>query len=265
MGSPSDEVGGSSLLWQGILVIIVLGLFFAGYRLWYADALRVHYADAFCPQGTWPQEREGVVVPGHTVILIDTSDEITPADAEAAFDRIDAWARDTLKAPFLQKISIYGLPESIAQIPEQSGRSWCVPKPGAMARILYENPRVVEIEFQRFLRRVKSELDSLRQREQAAQSPIAETMAHLVQQHEDLDSFVLVSDMLQHSTLATHYAGDTALTPEARSECEKVSGGGRLRSVWVYYVDRELEVQGHLWPTAWWAECLDGVQAQTLN
>ena len=265
MDSISDEGGGSSLLWKGILVVIVLGLFFAGYRLWYFDRLRVRPKDGYCPQGTWPQQREGIVVPGHTVILIDTSDEITPADAEAAFDRINAWARDPLKAPFLQKISIYGLPDSMAQIPKQSGRSWCVPKTGAMANVLYENPRVVALEFERFLGGVKSELDSLWQREQAAQSPIAETMAYLVQKHEDLNSFVLVSDMLQHSTLATHYSGETALTPAARSECEMVSGVGRLRSVWVYYVDRELEVQGHLWPTAWWAECLDGIQAQTMN
>lgn len=265
MSSTSDGGGGSSLLSKGILVAIVVGLFFAGYRLWYSDALRVHYADGFCPRGTWPQQREGVDIPGHTVILIDTSDEITPEDAEEAFDRIDAWARDTLRVPFLQKISIYGLPESMAEIPEQSGRSWCVPKPGAMANVLYENPRAVEIEFRRFLRGVKTELDSLRQREQAAQSPIAETMAHLVQQHEDLDSFVLVSDMLQHSELATHYGGDTALMPEARDECVRVSGGGRLRSVWVYYVDRELDVQGNLWPTSWWAECLGSVRGQTLN
>lgn len=264
MSSTSDAGGGSSLLWKGILVVIVLGLCYAGYRLWYADQLRVHYADGFCPRGTWPQEREGVVVPGHTVILIDTSDEITPEDAEAAFDRIDHWSRDPLQAPFLQKISIYGLPESMAAIPEQSGRSWCVPRPGAMANVLYENPRAVEIEFRRFLRGVKTELDALIQQPQAAQSPIAETMAHLAQQHEDLDSFVLVSDMLQHSTLATHYGGDTSLTPEARSECGTMSGGGRLRSVWVYYVDRKLELQGNLWPTAWWAECLEGVQAQTL-
>ena len=265
MSSTSDGDGGSSLLWKAILVAIVMGLSFAGYRMWYADALRVHYADGFCPRGTWPQQRERVVVPGHTVILIDTSDEITAEDAEEAFDRIDAWARDTIRAPFLQKISIFGLPESPANIAEQSGRSWCIPKPGDMANVLYENPRAVEVEFRRFLRGVKTELDSLRQREQAAQSPIVETMAHLVQEHEDLDSFVLVSDMLQHSGVATHYGGNTALTPEARHECAKVSGGRRLRSVWVYYVDRELEVQGNLWPTSWWAECLDGVQGQTLD
>ena len=206
-----------------------------------------------------------VAVTGHTVILIDTSDRITPQDAETAFQRIDDWARDTVQAPFLQKISIYGLPESTAEIPRRSGPSWCVPRQGATANVLYENPRVVEIEFREFLQGVKTQLDSLRRREQADQSPILETMAHLVQQREDLDSFVLVSDMLQYTELADLYEKDPRLTDRARQECDIAFAMRELRSVWVYYVDRELEVQGNVWPTAWWAECLQGVQAQTLN
>lgn len=252
--------------WQiSILVAVLVGLSIAAYRLWYQEGLRVHYANGFCPRGTWPQQREGVTVPGHTVILIDTSDQITPEVAENAFERIDEWARDTLSAPFLQRVSIYGLPESASEIPTPSGRSWCVPKHGALANVLYENPRVVEIEFRRFLRGVKVELDSLRTREQADQSPIVETMSYLVQHHPDLDSFVLVSDMLQHSGLADHYAQDPAMTDRARQECGKVFSGDRMRTVWVYYVDRPVDVQETIWPTSWWRECLGTVAGRTMN
>lgn len=252
--------------WQiTILVAVLVGLSIAAYRLWYQEGLRVHYADGFCPQGTWPQQREGVTVPGHTVILIDTSDQITSDVAERAFERIDEWARDTLGAPFLQRVSIYGLPESTSAIPVQSGRSWCVPKHGALANVLYENPRVVEIEFRRFLRGVKVQLDSLRQREQADRSPIVETMSYLAQHHPDLDSFVLVSDMLQHSESANNYAGSATLTDRARRECEQAFAKRDVRSVWVYYVDRSLEVQERIWPTSWWRQCLGEVRGQTLN
>ena len=252
--------------WQVlVLAVVIVGLSGAGYRLWYQQGLRVHYADGFCPRGTWPQQREGVAIPGHTAILIDTSDQIAADVADVAFDRIDAWARDTLSAPFLQKVSIYGLPESASEIPTQSGRSWCVPRHGALANVLYENPRVVEIEFRRFLRGVKVELDSLRTREQADQSPIVETMSYLAQHHPDLDSFVLVSDMLQHSDLAGHYAQDPAMTDRARQECGKVFSGDRMRTVWVYYVDRPVDVQERIWPTSWWRECLGAVAGRTMN
>ena len=45
-------------------------------------------------------------------------------------------------------------------------------------------------------------------REEAPHSPILETMDDLVQRHEDLDSIVLVSDMLQHTHLWSHYNGE---------------------------------------------------------
>ena len=270
MSSESGEREESSLLWKGVLAAVFVISIFLVYKMWYADELRVHAWNGFCPENNRVQKREGVISPGHTVILIDTSDEISPEVAKAAFVEIDKLARDTLRVPFLQKISIYGLPESLAEIPKAKGE-WCVPKPGKMANVLYENKRVVEFEFREFLRGVKTELDSLRDREEADQSPIVETMGYLVKKYgntedtdDDIDSFILISDMLQHTTLATHYDGDMALTPEARSECAKIRGG-RLKSVWVYYVDRELDVQGNLWPTAWWVECLDGVEAETLD
>ena len=64
-----------------------------------------------------------------------------------------------------------------------------------MADLLYENPRVVEIEFATFLNRLRGILDELRDRKEATVSPIVETMASLVERNEDIDSFLLVSDM----------------------------------------------------------------------
>ena len=252
--------------WQiPVLVILACVLVFVGFRLWYAEQLRVTYADGYCPKGTWPQQNEGIEIPGHTVILIDTSDEIHEVTGALAFESIDAFLRDTLQVPFLQKLSIYGLPRSEAEIPQQAGRSWCIPKQGTMASVLYENPRVVEIEFRRFVLRIEDIFSDLVGREEADSSPIVETMANLVQRHEDLDSFVIVSDMLQHSSTWSEYSSLGPNLDEVRQECAAIRQSQRLKAVYVYYIDRKLEVQENLWPTQRWQECLGDVVTEAMK
>ena len=193
--------------WISLLIALILGVFFAGYRLDYQEKLKVRPVDGYCPTGTKPQIREGIEIPGHTVILIDTSNRISEEDGRRAFEQIDGLIRDTLKTPFLQKISVYGLPETESERPVRSGRAWCVPKQGAMADRLYENPRVVTLDFRDFINGIQAEFDSLRTREEADVSPIAETMAYLVERNDDLDSFIIVSDMLQHTSMWNAYNG----------------------------------------------------------
>ncbi|MCY4574367.1 MAG: hypothetical protein OXF01_16410 [Gemmatimonadetes bacterium] len=250
-------------------VLLILGavavVVFFGYRLNHADQLRVRQANGYCPTGTRAQVREGIEIPGHTVILVDTSNRISEEDGARAFARIEEWTRDTLRAPFLQKLSIYGLPESEHEAPRQSGRSWCIPKQGEMADVLYENPRVVEIEFATFLNRLRGVLDELRDREEADVSPIVETMASLVERNEDIDSFLLVSDMLQNSSLWSEYSGETAVPLEGMGECGRISGPGRVRDVFLFYIDRNIAVQSNDWPTDRWRTCLEGIRTRTIN
>ena len=250
-----------------VSVIVLLGavVVFVGYKLNYADQLRVREANGYCPTGTRAQVREGIRIPGHTVILVDTSNEISEEDGARAFERIEEWTRDTLRAPFLQKLSIYGLPESEHEAPSQSGRSWCIPKQGKMADLLYENPRVVEIEFATFLNRVRRILDELRDREEADVSPIVETMASLVERNEDVDSFLLVSDMLQNTSLWSEYTDETAIPIEAIAECNRITGPGRVRDVYLFYIDRNIAVQSNDWPTDRWRACLEGIETTTMN
>lgn len=248
-----------------VLVILAFMVVAVGYKLWYQDKLRVRIADRYCPTDTWPQRREGIEIPGHTVILIDTSNEISEEDGKAAFERIDALVRDTLYVPFLQKVSIYGLPESEDEIPRQTKSSWCLPKQGAMANVLYENPRVVDIEFRSFLQNVRAMFDELVGREEADISPIVETLTYLVQHHEDLDSFIIVSDMLQHSSNWSDYTGVEPTPEYVRQKCATIRQSRRLKEVFVYYVDRRLQVQENTWPTPRWEECLGDVAARVLN
>ena len=166
---------------------------------------------------------------------------------------------------FLQKLSIYGLPESEHQDPSQSGRSWCIPKQGEMADLLYENPRVVEIEFATFLNRLRGILDELRDREEATVSPIVETMASLVERNEDIDSFLLVSDMLQNTSLWNEYDGEATLSAEAIAECGRITRAGRVRDLYVFYIDRNIAAQSNGWPTDRWRVCLEGIETTTIN
>ena len=250
-----------------VSVIVAVGvlLVYVGYRLNYADQLRVREANGYCPTGTRPQVREGIRIPGHTVILVDTSNEISEEDGARAFERIEEWTRDTLRAPFLQKLSIYGLPESENEAASQSGRSWCIPKQGEMADVLYENPRVVEIEFATFLNRLRRILEELRDREEADVSPIVETMASLVERNEDIDSFLLVSDMLQNTSLWSEYADEAAVSDEAMAECGRITRPGRVRDLFLFYIDRKLAVQSNDWPTHRWRACLEGIATRTIN
>ena len=144
-----------------------------------------------------------------------------------------------------------------------SGPGWCVPKQGEMANVLYENPRVVALDFRDF----KWTPGGVRlwTREEAAVSPIAETMAYLVERYEDLDSFVIVSDMLQHTSLWNAYTGGGALSTDAAAVCTRITQPGTLKAVYVYYIDRQIPVQSASWPTAGWQQCLAGISAEALN
>ena len=263
----ADKTDGplKKLGWASLLFFLVLAVFYAGYRMDYAEKRKVRAVDGYCPTGTKPQIREGIEIPGHTIVLIDTSNRITEEDGRLAFEKIDELIRDTLRTPFLQKISIYGLPESESERPVRSGRAWCVPKQGEMANELYENPRVVALDFRDFVNGLQEVFESLRSREEADVSPIAETMAYLVERYEDLDSYVIVSDMLQHTSLWNAYAGGGALSTGAAEVCQRITRHGTLKAVYVYHIDRQVPAWGIRWPTAEWKQCLAGISAEELN
>lgn len=202
-------------------------------------------------------------IPGHTAILIDTSNKIPAEDTLRAFLKIDALARDTLVD--LQRLSIHRLPNTPGDLPVRSDGSWCIPKDGDDANLLYENPDYVEVEFRQFLATLAHIFRELVSREEADQSPIVETIAHLVQRDHRLNSIVLVSDMLQNTLLWNHYTmeGDSL---GIQSECRRITQPGRLETVYVYHIDRGVSAVGAAgWPDEWWSRCLGTVQTVLLN
>jgi len=242
-------------------ILIMLGsisvLTCAGYRAWYRDGL-VMKPPAFCPTGTKPQLEEGIRSPGHTAIVIDTSNEISSEDGDLAFLRIKKWARGI---SVFQRVSIWGLGHSAEEAIVRREEPRCVPKQGEDANRLYENPIFVEAEFRRFLAYVKGILQDLLGRDEADESPILEALAELVESDERIDSFVLVSDMLQNTSWS-HYPDSTGVRGSSGipAECRRITASGRVKSVHVYYIVRGLPYQPPEWPSPWWRECLKGIE-----
>ena len=242
-----------TLLGIGLSVIAFGVLLYAMLTLLYADSLRVREREGFCPTGTWAQNREGVEIPGHTVILVDTSNKIVEQDGNDALGAIEKWARE--EVDFLHKVTLYGLPETEDTVPRQIGQSWCIPKQGAMADVLYENPRYVESQFRGvFLANLRRTFDGLLERQEAPQSPIVETLSYLVGALDDLTGVVVVSDMMQHSSLISHY-DDNNVSLGEMEECQNI----KLKSLHVLYIRREIRQQPMDWNTNW-AGCFDNIE-----
>lgn len=243
-----------------VLVVLALGAFWAARSLHSQEQLKVFARDGWCPRGTSQQERAGLIVPGHTAVLIDTSNRISSRDVEGAFGAIDRVLRDTARTPYLQRISVYGLPETEHERAEAPQSSLCVPLQGYMADRLYQNPRVVNLDFRDFVGVVKVKLDSLLAREEASSSPIVETMSYLARGDDDLTSFIVVSDMLQNTSRCDLYSGEC----EMRSLCAPLRESN-VDFVYVYYIDRGIPMQSSAWPDRDWNECLGSIAGTVLN
>ena len=117
-------------------------------------------------------------------------------------------------------------------------------------------------EIRRFLETLQEMFDQLVGRPEAPQSPIIETMAGLVQRTEDLDSIMLVSDMLQHTSRSSFYRSEDLLT----DVCGEITRPGRLKAVFFYCIDRGLpDIQSPEWPDPRWERCLTGIRLERLN
>ena len=139
----------------------------------------------------------------------------------------------------------------------------CRPARGEEAKILYENPVYVDSLFRRrFLGKLNAVFSELLNREPAAQSPIVETIHFLVKSEFEPDSFILVSDMLQHSSVASHYPPGKG---DVLKYCEKIRNIAKLMSIQVFYIVRENSPQRSDWRSPYWGACFEGIETITLN
>ncbi len=247
-----------------ILAIVVLIVAFVrvGCYLHYTDNLKLVHP-SFCPDPESRQQKnEGIVIPGHTAILIDTSNNIPAADTSAAFRVIDRWARE--EAPRYQKVRFFLLPAVAGGQIISPPDSLCVPKRSEEFNPVHENPRFLRAKFDQFSATLDTIFQDMVSQDEADKSPIVETMAGLVEQDSHLTSIIMISDMLQNTALWSSYTkqGDG---PAIASECNRIKQGDQLETVYVYYIDRQRDVQPRTWPDQWWSDCLSGVNTVKLN
>ncbi len=234
---------------------------------WIMDQIR-RVDQGYCPENNWLQQRLGFVVPGQTAVIVDTSDRIPTEATKRFMVAIDSLTKNRdensgARLPMLQKITIYLLPGSINDTPEKT-ESFCIPKRGIEANIFYEHPVYVEAQFRRFLDRLGKRLADLVDRDPSTQSPIVETMGDLVE-HGDIESVILISDMLQNTSIWRDYPPRHRNDVLAGEACGRIRQHG-LRRVMVYYIDRALpHMQSTRWPSQIWIRCLGNTKTLLLN
>lgn len=249
-----------------LIVVIIFAIFFLGF-LSYRDQLQSIDKDSFCPKSNWVQKRAGHVVPGKTAIIIDTSDSIPPKDTSRITQGIRKILEDSEYIPHIQKLSLYHLRGSEGRTLPDPIAELCVPQKREDANQLYETPEIIDIKFNLFLNIINEKLVELISRDEADQSPILETMVNLIEKDKQgdssLDSFLIVSDMLQNTSSWNQY--DDIFSGGAEAKCKELRDAD-LRGVWVYYVDRGLpDLQPPVWPGERWKECLGNTPARMIN
>lgn len=150
--------------------------------------------------------------PPHMALVIDKTDLYSPRQAGLIEDLV-LQSRDRLAVG--EKLSLYEL-DARGQLINTNNFALCNPGRGDQINLLYRNPQRVEARYQGlFEGPLQSALDDLVAPKESPASPIIEALARLAVE-DDFDratprrTVVLVSDMLQNSSLFTVYGRNRA-------------------------------------------------------
>jgi len=133
----------------------------------------------------------------------------------------------------------------------------CNPGRGDQANSLYENPRLVQQQFEKkFQAPLDSMLDELLRPGVAAETPLLETVVGL-RGEEDNARLMLVSDMMQNSESLSLYRkhGTDIINGKVNDLCESPKN---YKSVEVYYINRsQLTVSTRQEARNFWDQCFN--------
>ena len=147
--------------------------------------------------------------PPHTAIILDKTDEYDDAQAELIADLI---RRTRERLDVGERLTIFEL-DADGQFDPRGAFSLCNPGRGAQVNPLFRNPHMIEERYAAlFEAPMEAVLDDLVTPKEAPSSPILEAIARLGQTENFSDRvprrrIVIVSDMLQNSTLFSAYGG----------------------------------------------------------
>jgi len=155
-------------------------------------------AKTLCPQDR-PFDR--------TVVIVDKTDRLSPA--QGLFLKAEVLRlRDGMKT--FDKLSIYILNEANMAVPVPAFEL-CNPGSGADANELYQNPKKLKRRFdERFGRPLEAVIETLLIGEKASSSPVMEMIKNVAFAEKFNDDkpgkrLILISDMLQHTAVFSHY------------------------------------------------------------
>ncbi|MEL6781037.1 MAG: hypothetical protein AAFO51_01580 [Pseudomonadota bacterium] len=152
-------------------------------------------------------------LPPHTAIIIDKTDEYSQIQADLISDVVRR-TRDRLEVG--ERMTLFEL-DADGRFDPRGQLSLCNPGRGDQVNPLFSNPKLIEERYAAlFEGPMETILSDLVEPKEAPASPILEALARLGQTEafsSDVDgrTVVLVSDMLQNSTVFTAYGGAGAL------------------------------------------------------
>jgi hypothetical protein len=145
-------------------------------------------------------------------ILIDRSDPVTPLQQQQILQDIQ---RSIRAARAGERFDLF-VAEGDAVNTLAPSVSLCSPGRGADASSLYQNPEMIQRAFdERFVRILEAELRKLLEPSSRQNSPILESIkAAAVASFGSVEAatpkrLIIISDMIQHSALNSHYRGET--------------------------------------------------------
>ncbi|QYU70478.1 hypothetical protein J4558_10330 [Leptolyngbya sp. 15MV] len=145
-------------------------------------------------------------------ILVDRSDPITPLQQQQVLQAIRARIQPARAG---ERFDLFVAEGDGANVVTPTVRL-CSPGRGADANALYQNPDLIQRAFEeRFLRVLEAELRKLLEPSTRSNSPILESIkAAAVSSFGGVASdvpkrLVIVSDMIQHTSLNSHFRGET--------------------------------------------------------
>ncbi len=149
--------------------------------------------------------------PSVLAILVDVTDELSALERTQVFNAIERIQQD-LPTHGLLEVYMLGETPQVAATPRVSV---CNPGRGADMNALYQNPKLAEQRWKHaFHEPVTAALAEVTQATDATQSPIMESIRSVAVAlfgRPEFDAadrrLVVVSDLLQHSPLASHYRG----------------------------------------------------------
>jgi hypothetical protein len=235
--------GGGQTALGIVLILLVLGaLGFGGYEYLEATRNAVELDEAtLCPV------RDGIITPaGYAAIVIDTSDELPVVQRQNAENELTEAVRGV---PQGWRVSIYGLATDPAALPRPVIQL-CNPGDGADLDTITANPTLArETWTTKFVEPMQRAVMAGVAGAPADTSPIMETIAAIAAAEIATPAarraprtLVILSDMLQHSALASHYRAPPDFAAiEASDAWQHLRADLSDVKVTVFYIDRARE------------------------